>query len=82
MSSSLMGFCDPINCAHECDCDCHRPGLSRVKHAAHIFACCNPCSLCRRKIRIGSESEHNETCHKPILKKMPGPAIPKKYESR
>ena len=68
MSDLMLGFCEPSSCPHACFCSCHR---LRFGKAAHLFACCNPCGLCERKIRIGSENEHNENCHKPISQKMP-----------
>lgn len=80
MPSSLMGVCYPVNCVHECDYSCHQPGLDKTGIAKHAFACCNPCGFCHKKIRTGFENEHNETCHKPILKKMPHPEPIKKYQ--
>ena len=79
MANSLFGFCEPVNCVHECDCSCHRPGLGETKQAVHIVGCCNSCGLCGKNIKTGFEGEHNVFCHRPILKKMPYPTFTKKY---
>jgi len=80
MASSLTGVCYPAGCVHECNCSCHRQG--ETAYAVHIVACCDECGLCLRNIKIVFKNQHNETCHKPILKKMPHPEPIKKYQSR
>lgn len=44
-------------CEHECQCDCHE-GM-----CVHIMACCNPCDLCQKNIKMFHLDEHIKQCH-------------------
>lgn len=57
-TNSLIG-CETNLCAHECECDCHRPGSLSV----HVMACCTECQSCHRNILLGYLKMHQKNCH-------------------
>lgn len=48
-------------CSHECMCQCH--GTDGLGTGRHIRACCDPCAICVRRIKIGLERLHLDACH-------------------